>query len=536
MKRFLKKSIIIFSFSVQFILAQTIVDLSQDWEENHSFSKSNELDSIIVSNIADLSNILGFIVIHDGKIISEDYYNNSFRDDIFNIWSVTKSFTSTLIGQASDMGILMEPDSMLSQFLTQYDLEYLDEISLHNLLTMSSGYSDEYQYDFVYRSTENLISMDHGSPGQFFYSNSACHINSHILYYNCGATPNEFANNYLFPYLGYDNPQWDSGFLDINNGSISLYLTLREMVKLGQLYIQNGFSGSSQILSEDWIEKATSAQIPAGIYWENSFGLSKYGYLWWIPEGNDNVYFAWGYGGQFIAVMPERHLLIGTRSTDWGPGDITYHTASLVDIIVNILYPFFETIHIAPSGLEANVGESSISVSWNSIENDEFQYFLLERSTSEDFNSEIVSLYSTTNSIEDDDLVENVNYYYRVSYYANDWSEYSEVVSATLENVLLDSNYNIPNNFTLNQNYPNPFNPVTNLSYTLFEEEFIEITIFDINGSHINTLISDRQSPGFYSIQWVGDNQIGQQVGSGLYIYMLRAGDRTLSKKMLFLK
>jgi len=49
-------------------------------------------------------------------------------------------------------------------------------------------------------------------------------------------------------------------------------------------------------------------------------------------------------------------------------------------------------------------------------------------------------------------------------------------------------------------------------------------------------LISGRQSPGFYSIQWTGDNQIGQQVGAGLYIYMLRAGNHTLSKKMLFLK
>ena len=88
----------------------------------------------------------------------------------------------------------------------------------------------------------------------------------------------------------------------------------------------------------------------------------------------------------------------------------------------------------------------------------------------------------------------------------------------------------------MNQNYPNPFNPVTNVSYTLFEEELIEITIFDLNGSHVKTLISGRQSPGFYSIQWAGDNQIGQQVGAGLYIYMLIAGNHTLSKKMLFLK
>ena len=64
----------------------------------------------------------------------------------------------------------------------------------------------------------------------------------------------------------------------------------------------------------------------------------------------------------------------------------------------------------------------------------------------------------------------------------------------------------------------------------------VEISIFDLNGYHVKTLISGRQSPGFYSIQWAGDDQIGQQVGAGLYIYMLIAGNHTLSKKMLFLK
>ena len=183
----------------------------------------------------------------------ENYYNGSNASQIYNIWSVTKSFTSTLVGQAHDMGLIEETDSLISYFLPEYTLEYLDEITLHNLLTMTSGYADEFGWpDWYQQSTENLLSMDHGSPGQFFYNNSSCHINSHILFHKSGHTPYDFANTYLFPHLGIENASWNSGFLSINDGSASLYLTLRDMVKLGQLYIQEGLSGSNQILSNDW--------------------------------------------------------------------------------------------------------------------------------------------------------------------------------------------------------------------------------------------------------------------------------------------
>ena len=71
-----------------------------------------------------------------------------------------------------------------------------------------------------------------------------------------------FANDYLFPYLDIENPWWFYGnALGINDGSANLYLTLRKMVKLGQLYLQNGFSGDDQILNTQWIEEASSIQI-----------------------------------------------------------------------------------------------------------------------------------------------------------------------------------------------------------------------------------------------------------------------------------
>ena len=138
--------------------------------------------------------------------------------------------------------------------------------------------------------------MGHSSPGSFFYNNSACHINSHIIFYKTEMTPLEFGNSYLFPQLGIENPNWDAGYQNINDGSSSLYLNLRDMVKLGQLYLQDGLSGSDQIISSDWVERATNVQTGSG--W-------NYGYLWWLQDNEGTSYSAQGFGGQVIAVYPE---------------------------------------------------------------------------------------------------------------------------------------------------------------------------------------------------------------------------------------
>ena len=89
-------------------------------------------------------------------------------------------------------------------------------------------------------------SVELTNPGKFQYSNSATHLNAHALFYASEMTPHQFASRYLFPHLGIEEPRWDHGYLNINDGATNLYLNLRDMVKLGQLYIQNGYSGSNQ--------------------------------------------------------------------------------------------------------------------------------------------------------------------------------------------------------------------------------------------------------------------------------------------------
>jgi flagellar hook assembly protein FlgD len=93
-----------------------------------------------------------------------------------------------------------------------------------------------------------------------------------------------------------------------------------------------------------------------------------------------------------------------------------------------------------------------------------------------------------------------------------------------------------PNTFSLNQNYPNPFNPSTNIGFEIFQAVDVEITVYDVNGRFINTLIKGYMNAGNHSITWDGVSSSGKPVSAGIYLYSITAGKNTAIKKMSFIK
>ena len=123
------------------------------------------------------------------------------------------------------------------------------------------------------------------------------------------------------------------------------------------------------------------------------------------------------------------------------------------------------------------------------------------------------------------------------------WGIFAQQVSRNgkLGEVLVTSvseinNTRVPSKYFLHQSYPNPFNAGMVIKYEIPENNPVTLTIYDITGKEVITLINKKQSPGAYQVDWNGKNQKGGEVASGIYIYQLRAGSFVQAKKALFIK
>ena len=114
------------------------------------------------------------------------------------------------------------------------------------------------------------------------------------------------------------------------------------------------------------------------------------------------------------------------------------------------------------------------------------------------------------------------NHRYFISLYYNSLGEISSGI--------------FPKKHKLFQNYPNPFNQKTIISYNLSNKQFVEISIFDIIGRNVKTLINEMQNPGTRTVKWDGKDNFGNDVATGMYFYSIKAGTFRDDKKMILIK
>lgn len=142
--------------------------------------------------------------------------------------------------------------------------------------------------------------------------------------------------------------------------------------------------------------------------------------------------------------------------------------------------------------------------------------------------------------IQVNELNSNTQYYWRVKSKADDgtYSYYSNTGSFKVGDkaTAVGNESVIPKEFSVSQNYPNPFNPITVINYALPKSTFVSIKIYNMLGQEVKTLVNSEKSAGTYSVQWGGDNNYGQQVSSGTYIYRVVAGEYSRTLKMTLVK
>jgi len=194
---------------------------------------------------------------------------------------------------------------------------------------------------------------------------------------------------------------------------------------------------------------------------------------------------------------------------------------------------------------EANSSENGIILNWITESEIENLGFILERKYKDDENWQLISEHTMDDALKGqgnsssksdysffDGRVEIGNIYeYRladVSY--SGVITYSDVIQIHFEDDFL------PKEFTLKNAYPNPFNPVTTIRYGLPKDSEVKITIFDISGRKIKTIIDSKQQAGWYDMQWNGINDQNVQVSSGMYLYKMTADNYTQTKKILLIR
>ncbi len=191
---------------------------------------------------------------------------------------------------------------------------------------------------------------------------------------------------------------------------------------------------------------------------------------------------------------------------------------------------------LAPSGLSIEFDEQ-IHLSWSQNEEENIEYYVVDRSTDSLFILDQYSTFMTADTFfVDSSFTDGSTIYYRLSA-TNTYGiagEFSEIGSISIS--LSTANEMIPVEFALHQNYPNPFNPVTQIRYDLPENEYVSINIYDIMGRRIRSLVGTIQDPGYRSIHWDATNDLGQAVSAGMYIYTIQAGQFRQTRKMVLLK
>jgi len=273
----------------------------------------------------DYVGIHSVLVVKDGVLVLEQYFEGNARNTIHEIRSATKSVGSMLTGIAIDKGFLnSDRQSIYDIFRDDYEPaggwgDRARQVEIRHLLSMMSGYDcDDHATNFgcehaMYETddwVQYALDLPFAyDPGRHWaYNSSSLILVGEAVARGSGMELDEFADRYLFEPLGIDRFRWQvspRGRAWIGGGA---RMIPREMAKLGQLMLNRGVWNGERLLSEEWIDKSTKKQ-------GSMLGGVDYGYLWQTGRayfGNELVTAFWasGNGGQYIIILPDKGLVV----------------------------------------------------------------------------------------------------------------------------------------------------------------------------------------------------------------------------------
>ncbi|MDG2470752.1 MAG: serine hydrolase [Pirellulaceae bacterium] len=257
------------------------------------------------------------LVAKNGKLVLEEYFGDARTDKPHYQMSITKSILAYAIGKAIEQRKIKSVNDRLVDYLPGLERGNLpkgvEKLTLHDLLTMKSGLrvdtKDSRQSSERSIHAEQILSKTKPIPADrsFKYDGVNCELLVHVLYNATGKTLGEFAGEHLFGPMGITDFSFGKSSCGLDKGSAGMRLRSRDMLKIGLLTSAGGKWGGKQVLSADWIDRATAVHV-------NQDKPTQYGYYWWsheVPWGDEvvRVRSCRGAGGQFIFVVPEKDLV-----------------------------------------------------------------------------------------------------------------------------------------------------------------------------------------------------------------------------------
>lgn len=279
--------------------------------------------------------INSIVVMKDGDVVVERYYNGATADDTHNVRSVGKTFAATVLGIAIDEGHIESIDQPLSDFydLSEYDNDSAAKrsVTLRQLLTMTSGFdgddsdmdspgNEEWMYpqdDWV-RWALNLPMASDRQPGdEWHYFTAGIVILGDIINSAVPGGLESFAHKKLFQPLGISNYQWQYTPQRVANTAGGIQLTPLGFAKYGELHGKSGKWDGESVVPADWVTAMMTPVVDTGS------GGNRYGYLWWHKsysvDGEDwPVAYCTGNGGNKIFVFDDRDLVVVVTASAYG--------------------------------------------------------------------------------------------------------------------------------------------------------------------------------------------------------------------------
>lgn len=299
--------------------------------ESNKHQKSAEKNATVTADTAAIKNLSNeareipslrsLIIQQNGTKLVEEYFRNGRPGRAMNTKSASKSIISLLAGIAVDKGFIKSVDDRISSYLPEY-FENIDDslkhsITVKDVLTMRTGLETTSFHNYgAWVTSDDWVAwalerpMDDRPGGDMRYSTGTSHLLSVIISRTSGMSTKAFAEKYLFAPMDIEVGGWDRDPQGNYMGGNNLALKPADMLKLGQMVLNGGIWEGDRIVSKEWLADSFKT------YTRSNYNPYDYGYMWWNRDvAGYKTFFAWGYGGQYIFIIPELDAVVVMMSS-----------------------------------------------------------------------------------------------------------------------------------------------------------------------------------------------------------------------------